>query len=126
MTYNKLLESSYLARCILLNAVGIEDYRDFPSRTIWNAPPAFHFGPPEHEDTLVPFLNRIAAGYVEPGRTVTMDEYLVRNQAVAFLVIQHDRLLFERYYNGYNRDSVCTSFSVAKAFVSAILGVALH
>lgn len=124
--FQKLLESSYLARYLLLNSVGIEDYQVFPSRTIGNAPPTFHFAAPEYEDALVPLLNQVAAAHVEPGRTVTMDQYLARNQTVAFLVIQHDRLLFERYYNGYGRDSTCTSFSVAKAFVSAIVGIALH
>jgi len=123
--YSKLLGSSYLARYVLLNSVGIEDYQIFPGRTIENQAPAFHFTPPEHKDALLPLLNEVTA-HTEPGRAETVDQYLERNQTVAFLIIQHDRLLLERYYNGYGHDSICTSFSVAKAFVSAMIGLALH
>jgi len=71
-------------------------------------------------------LQQAIAAQSPDGRNQTADEYLERNATVAFLVIQHDRLLFERYYNGYTRESICTSFSVAKSFVSALIGIALH
>jgi CubicO group peptidase (beta-lactamase class C family) len=55
-----------------------------------------------------------------------MDQFLERNGTVAFLVIKNDKLLFERYYNGYDHASICTSFSTVKSFVSAMIGIALH
>lgn len=124
--YRKLLDSSYLARYALLNAVDISDYLVFPSREIGNAAPRFNFTPPEDTEALVPLLNQVLATRSQPGRTETIDQYLERNRTAAFLVIQHDRLLCERYYNGYDHDSICTSFSVAKSFVSAMIGTALH
>lgn len=122
----RLIDSSYLARYLILNAVDIEDYRDLPGRTIENAEPAWHFMPAQDREAVAPILKQaIAARSPEIG-TQTADEYLERNATSAFLVIQHDRLLFERYYNGCARDSICTSFSVAKSFVSALIGIALH
>jgi CubicO group peptidase (beta-lactamase class C family) len=124
--YRRLIDSSYLARYLMLNAVGIEDYRVFPERGIENAAPVFYFTPPEDAEALAPLLNQVMAGHSQAGAVESMDGYLLRNGTVAFLVIQHDRLLYERYYNGYERDSICTSFSVAKSFVSAMIGIALH
>jgi CubicO group peptidase (beta-lactamase class C family) len=40
-------------------------------------------------------------------------------------VIHNDKLLYERYFNGYNERSVNTSFSMAKSFASALVGIAI-
>jgi CubicO group peptidase (beta-lactamase class C family) len=50
---------------------------------------------------------------------------LAHNETVAFVVVQGGRIVLERYFDGYDRDSVATSFSVAKSFVSALLGIAI-
>ena len=121
-----LLESSYLARYFLLNAVDISDHLIFPSRAIENAAPAFHFVPTEDSEGMERLLNQPLTGSPVHSGTETMDEYLERNGTVAFLVIQHDRILYEQYYNGYHHDAICTSFSTAKSFVSALIGIALH
>jgi len=42
------------------------------------------------------------------------------------LVIYDDTLLYEEYFNGYDRESTQTSFSVAKSFVSALIGIAIE
>ena len=43
----------------------------------------------------------------------------------AFIVIQDDRVLYERYFNGAGRDTMLTSFSVAKSFDSILVGIAI-
>ncbi len=43
----------------------------------------------------------------------------------AFIVIKDGKLLDERYLNGYQRDSICISRSVAKSFTSALVGIAI-
>lgn len=48
------------------------------------------------------------------------------DQSVAFLVIHHDSILHESYYDGYSDRSKSNSFSVAKSFVSAMLGKAIE
>jgi CubicO group peptidase (beta-lactamase class C family) len=54
------------------------------------------------------------------------EQMLERNGTVAFVVVQGGRVVYERYLNGFQRDSVGTSFSVAKSVVSAMVGVAIH
>jgi len=43
----------------------------------------------------------------------------------SLLVVRHGALLFERYYRGYDRDSLQPVFSVTESFVSALVGIAL-
>lgn len=56
---------------------------------------------------------------------VDFETLLERAQTTAFLVLQNDTILYENYGNGYTKDSVFTSFSVAKSFVSALVGIAI-
>ena len=57
--------------------------------------------------------------------TEPLDTFLADTGTTAFLVIRDDTLLYERYFNGYTHDSTQTSFSVAKSFVSALVGIAI-
>jgi CubicO group peptidase (beta-lactamase class C family) len=51
---------------------------------------------------------------------------LQRNGTGAFIVLQRGRLVWERYFDGYRRDSLLTSFSVAKSVVALLLGLAIE
>jgi CubicO group peptidase (beta-lactamase class C family) len=44
---------------------------------------------------------------------------------VAFLVVKNDSILFEKYWEGYSQNSSSNSFSMAKTFVSVLVGVAI-
>ena len=57
--------------------------------------------------------------------TEPLDTFLAETGTTAFLVIRDDTLLYERYFNGYTHDSPQTSFSVAKSFVSALVGIVI-
>ncbi len=48
-----------------------------------------------------------------------LDAFLAETGTQAFLVIQNDTVIYERYFMDYQRDSIVTSFSVAKSFDSA-------
>jgi CubicO group peptidase (beta-lactamase class C family) len=126
MLFNKLIESSYLARYILLNSVDITDKDIFPVREIHNTPPVFYFLKSDDKDTLIPLLNRIISVGIEKSKGADIDQFLEHTGTTAFLVIQNDKLLFERYYNGYGLSSIFTSFSTVKSFVSALIGISLQ
>lgn len=126
MNTENLLNSSYLARYVLLNAVDISDFDIFPTREILNSSPVFQFSAPQNRDAWSSFSDHAIPENISGSQTETLDQFLERNGTVAFLVIKSDRLLFERYYNGYEHASICTSFSTVKSFVSALIGIALH
>ncbi len=45
--------------------------------------------------------------------------------SVGFALFQHDSLIFEQYWNGWDADSVSNSFSVAKSYISLLTGIAM-
>lgn len=50
---------------------------------------------------------------------------LAARDTVALLVLRRGVLVHEQYFNGFGRDSLGTSFSVAKSVVSLLVGVAI-
>jgi CubicO group peptidase (beta-lactamase class C family) len=50
---------------------------------------------------------------------------LAARDTVALLVLRGGVLVHEQYFNGFSRDSMGTSFSVAKSVVSLLIGVAI-
>ena len=59
------------------------------------------------------------------GKDVSLEEFIQLSDTSAFLVIKDGQVLYERYAHGDRRDSLHTSFSVAKSFTSALIGIAL-
>ena len=61
--------------------------------------------------------------------TITATEKLEQTHkdlgSVAYVIIKNDSIWFEQYYDGFNEDSKSNSFSIAKSYVSALLGKAI-
>ena len=54
------------------------------------------------------------------------EKYNEEFKTVAFLVIHKDSIIAENYYRGYSSNSSTNSFSMAKTFVSAMMGKAVE
>ena len=46
-------------------------------------------------------------------------------QSIAYVIIKNDSMIHEQYWDGYGEDSHTNSFSMAKTFVSILIGVAI-
>ena len=46
-------------------------------------------------------------------------------QTIAYVIIKDDSLIHEQYWDGYGEDSHTNSFSMAKTFVSILIGIAI-
>lgn len=59
--------------------------------------------------------------------TLTKEEEqeLAALHSVGFAVFQHDSLVLEQYWSGWDADSVANSFSVAKSYISLLTGIAM-
>lgn len=57
--------------------------------------------------------------------TSEQEQQLADLHSVGFAVWQHDSLIFEKYWNGWDADSVANSFSVAKSYISVLTGIAM-
>lgn len=106
-------------RTVAYNFSGIDDYRIFPQRRLTAAPQPFRFrdgGRSENTPVLVSFGNR---------HDVPLAELLAATGTVAFLVVKNDAILFEQYLEGYDRATPSLSFSMAKSFLSVLVGCAI-
>lgn len=120
-----LTTDSQWARVISRLDSDIGDYQRFPMRIVFNSRLTSNVLNPSAE-----ILRHYATAfetrtYSRKKVTSTVDEFLRQTNTVAFLVIKHDILLYEGYFNGYNHNSTVTSFSIAKSFVSALVGIAI-
>jgi CubicO group peptidase (beta-lactamase class C family) len=126
LTYSS---AEYANRCIttLWNPTGVKDYAKFTSREINNSSPVFNFNKQLNEDLVNSMF--VNAGYMSGGKEMQikdLDTFLKNNSTTSFIVIKDDTILYENYFNGYQRDSICTSFSVAKSFDSTLMGLAIE
>src|SRR5438128_6955376 len=103
------------------NMFSSDEWKLFPFHTIQNPPDAFHFTPGS-ADALPKTVEYYDAGTL---KRVPLDELLSSSRTLAFIVVRDDTLHYERYFSGYQRDSVCVSRSVSKSFVSALIGIAI-
>jgi CubicO group peptidase (beta-lactamase class C family) len=119
--------NSQFARTIAWLDSDIEDYQRFPMRVIANAPPVFNFQQPamEMRKRYAPVFNPVTDKRNGLAITTGFDQFLEQTDSVAFLVIKDDNLLYEKYFNGYGHNSTVTSFSMAKSFDSALVGIAI-
>lgn len=131
---------SQLARSIAWLDSDVEDYKRFPSCTIQNTGEVYNFKKPPasapyssvFESITYPLgQGQIAEDYEWAFKeylgliSESLEQFLISKDTTAFIVIKDGMLLYEGYFNGYNRESTYTAFSVTKSFVSALVGIAI-
>jgi CubicO group peptidase (beta-lactamase class C family) len=111
----------YLTRTIFWGESDNKDLERFPARAIHNAPPISRFDELPADN---PYASQIEA-IGNRSTNGSLVNYLEASGTTAFLVIHEDKLVYERYFNGYDESSLNTSFSMAKSFASALVGIAI-
>jgi CubicO group peptidase (beta-lactamase class C family) len=112
----------YLTRTIFWGESDYRDHEKFPARTIHNGPSVSRFDKLPADNRYASQIEAIAR---DTNNGESLEEYLDASGTTAFLVIHDDRLLYERYFEGYDESSIHTSFSMAKSFASALVGIAI-
>ncbi|MDN5858106.1 MAG: beta-lactamase family protein [Pseudonocardia sp.] len=110
-------DTSTLARVLAWRESDIGDQYRFPARTIATStrPSAL---PPGPEVSL-----RARGFPAGPDRPLL--DALRETDTRAFLVVHHGRIVYQQYLDGAGQNSRETSFSVAKSFVSTLVGIAI-
>ena len=108
----------YVRRVVFWAGADVDDYQKFPERKMEKSGSLFRFSAGFEE-------SKVRLGFHEAGRMDDLDRFLAANGTQAFIVIRDDKVLYERYFNGARRDSIVTSFSVAKSFLSGLVGIAI-
>ncbi len=113
------LQACTLGRFIFYNFADIKDHRKFPNRAVQKAGMPFQFTPSGDIAKKIPKSIKIK------GKDMAFEDYLKKNNTVAFLIIRNDTLLYENYFDNYKESSVVPSFSVAKSVLSILIGCAI-
>jgi CubicO group peptidase (beta-lactamase class C family) len=92
--------------------------RLFPTTTLPKSKVPFRF--PQGEPNPLPTT------FVYEGTTTDVDEFLAETDTSAVIVLKDGEVRFERYYRTGGPDVHWLSWSVAKSFVSALVGIAVH
>ena len=92
------------------NTAFISDYEYFDNREIANSNPEPW---PIHKN-----FNQ----FIETEELKVLNE---QRETKSFLVIKNDSIVFEKYYDGYDENSLSNSFSVAKSIVVSLMGKAI-
>ena len=108
-----LFTSCQLGRFVIYNFADIKDHKKFQSRPLTANTSPYNFqttnsGKIPKEINGIPF-----------------DKYLEDNKTVAFLIIKNDTIHYEKYFKGYDKQSIVPSFSMAKSVTSILIGCAI-
>ncbi|HSR29844.1 MAG TPA: serine hydrolase [Anaerolineae bacterium] len=109
----------YVRRVIAWGESDVTDYlENFPQRRLEASPETFLFDQASDEERVSELFETIL-------QVDDFEAFLEANDTQAFIIVQGDAILYEKYLNGALRDSMMTSFSVAKSFTTALIGVAV-
>jgi len=102
---------TYFYSALYHNFADIDDYKIFPNRVI---------------RASVPQPWPRSALYNQVSISPKLHNMLFDSKSVAFLIIKDDSLYHEQYWDNYGPKTYSNSFSVAKSFISALIGVAIR
>jgi CubicO group peptidase (beta-lactamase class C family) len=114
---------TYMFRWMVWQDADVGDHARFPVRAIAAAGEPFVFRSaayPTESEAIV--REALQASLPISGH---VNEFLVQSGTQAFIVIRDDEVVYERYFSGFKRDSIATSFSVAKSYLSTLVGIAI-
>lgn len=89
----------------------LEDYKEFDNAVVNNGAAEQW---PNHEH------------YNSVKETERLNEINKTNGTIAYVIIKNDSIWFENYYDGFDEGSKTNSFSMAKSYVSGLMGKAIE
>lgn len=110
----------HVGRFFIYNFADIQDYKKFPSMVVKRAPNATPFTFTNLPDTL-----QLQPKLTIKGKQLSVQKMMQKTGTVALLLIKNDTLLLEQYRHPKGEDVIVPSFSVAKSFTSALVGIAI-
>ncbi len=102
----------YVFKALYYNFADIDDYKIFSNRII--------------AESSTPLKWKKSKNYNQVNISDSLKKTLEKIETVAFLIIKDDSIQYEQYWDGYSPDSYSNSFSMAKSYVGALIGIALQ
>jgi len=121
-TLSILYSPRYVFRLVKYNVADVYDYTQFENKVISAAQKPFSI-PSNLKDLYVESLFHdvlVSTGFNN------LDDWAQNSYTTALIVIQRDSILYEKYFNGFSRESFFHSQSMAKSFISLLIGLAIE
>lgn len=116
--------SCNLARPFVYNLPDERDARRFPYRTINAADSVFNFA---RSPVVLPEITNIKVESKPLNSVVVpLGEFVQRHKTISFVLIRNDSIVYEYYAKGYNSKMNVTSFSISKAYITMLTGIAIN
>lgn len=113
-----LFSSCHVARFFYYNFADVNDYKKFPQVPVKSNSDKFYF-----QQSIQP-IHISAFDSLHP--LYTFEEILEYTKTMSFMIIRNDTILYEFYDEKYEASSIFTSFSISKAVISALVGIAIE
>lgn len=115
----RMYSPTYLGRVLTHWDSSATDYKIFPERVIEKSEQSYSYVKNINfslDDMIVNHSNK----------KKTLNEFVKSTDTTSFLIVKNDEIVYEKYTNGYDENSVNTSFSMAKSIVSLLIGKAIE
>ncbi|WP_284036944.1 serine hydrolase [Neobacillus sp. 114] len=113
----------YVFRTIVNGNSDVMDYKVFPERMIQKSSQPYNYKYNLDESLKAMSIDYMYRG---KGKSKPLGLFLQETNTTSFIIVHDDEVVMEEYYNGYDKDMVNTSFSMAKSIDSLLIGMAIE
>lgn len=120
-----LLCSWKIVKPIYYNLPDEKDAARFPFRTVMPSPVSAIFNFEKTADTLAEIKRIRVDNKSMNSIAVALNEFVKLHRTISFGIIRNDSLMYEYYAPDYSAQRNVTSFSIAKAYITMLIGIAI-
>ena len=121
-----ILLSCKTIRPIVYNLPDQKDAKRFPYRAIQQAPLSSVFYFMKYPKTPE-FIHDIKVENKAINSTgIPLNEFVKLHKTISFIIIRNDSILYEYYDDNHSAQTNVTSFSIAKSYITMLIGIAIH
>lgn len=110
---------NFLGRVLTHWDSNISDYKIFPRKDYRKKRQALPYVKYINSD-----LSNVTVEY--SNKQKSLSDIVSDTDSTSFIIVKNDKIIYEQYANGYNENSINTSFSMAKSVVSLLIGKAIE
>jgi CubicO group peptidase (beta-lactamase class C family) len=117
-----ICSSCGVIRSVVFLKPNADDYLHDPQQKIAPAVHSFHF---TETDSYGNYGKQVWISNRVDSQKINLDAFSKLYNTEAFMVIRNDTILYETYPNGHTAQSPVSSFSIAKAIITTLTGIAI-
>lgn len=110
---------TFLGRVLVHWDSSVSDYKIFPERVVKKSEQPYSY-----TKNINPAFETITVDSSKKQKSLS--EFVKSTDTTSFIIVKNDEIVYEQYANGYDENSVNTSFSMTKSVVSLLIGKAIE